>query len=504
METKDFEKLKVIFVPKLGIIGLVESNKGPDTIIYSTDVDSNGNNLLIVSVILRGSSLDMGYEVTGKAKGRLLDEILNTKFQGGYFMVIDGEVVLKESLTDIEAGWHLCDIRYKFGRRYKNDNKSMKTKEIFIPYYLEYVGTYSINWLGGFEGLLFKKVDGSYVFVYNISESRAIHCREFEDDGEFTKTTNNDSLVREVGKVIVSGDFSELEFKLFDGFDAESQSINKTEKDQYLLTILNCLDINFSHKRMVTNEVVENWNYLRELDKAILFELNKSGFLCQEALEERIFNKKGTIGYSELSNKIYEHFKNYHMKDKIGIEHVKCVRDIEDRINFVKLDVKEQSYGGDFDLVGLKEKGDEEYSLVIREVSNSDLTTCKYRSLMEDEKTDFLTKLIDQDTNITSVMIQGNDGKIWQNNETNDVDGYRDYIEDVINKISEGDDDDEECKHEDVECSKDFVCVILDMVDRIKNKLSSVENKIDYDSSRPIMYNLMSISKCLDNLKSKD
>ena len=42
------------------------------------------------------------------------------------------------------------------------------------------------------------------------------------------------------------------------------------------------------------------------------------------------------------------------------------------------------------------------------------------------------------------------------------------------------------------------------MVDRIKNKLSSVENKIDYDSSRPIMYNLMSISKCLDNLKSKD
>lgn len=41
METKEFEKLKVIFVPKLGIIGLVESNKGPDTVIYSTDVDSN-------------------------------------------------------------------------------------------------------------------------------------------------------------------------------------------------------------------------------------------------------------------------------------------------------------------------------------------------------------------------------------------------------------------------------------------------------------------------------
>ena len=65
METKEFEKLKVIFVPKLGIIGLVESNKGPDTVIYSTDVDSNGNNLLIVSVILRGSSFATGHEGLG-------------------------------------------------------------------------------------------------------------------------------------------------------------------------------------------------------------------------------------------------------------------------------------------------------------------------------------------------------------------------------------------------------------------------------------------------------
>lgn len=502
METKEFEKLKVIFVPKLGIIGLVESNKGPDTVIYSTDVDSNGNNLLIVSVILRGSSLDMGYEVTGKAKGRLLDEILNTKFQGGYFMVIDGEVVLKESLTDIEAGWHLCDIRYKFGRRYKNDNKSMKTKEIFIPYYLEYVGTYSINWLLGIEGLLFKKVDGSYVFVYSISGSRAIHCREFEDDNFFTKTTGSD-IVREVGKVIMSGDFSELEFKLFDELDGENQSIGKSEKDQYLVTILNCLDMNFSHKSMITDGVLVDWKSLREIDKVRKSKLNESELCNPIAADRGIFSPSriALYGDSGLSDKIYNHFKNYRMKNKMDIEKVECIRDIEDGIDFVKLDVREKNYGGDFDLVGLKENGDEEYSLIIREVSKSDLNTCKYRSLTNDEKIDFLIKLVDQDTNITSTLIQGNDGKIWENTETNDVDGYRDYIEAVVDKVIDG----EECSlHEDAECSKDFVCVILDMVDRIKNKLSSVENKIDYDSSRPIMYNLMSISKCLDNLKSKD
>lgn len=503
METKEFEKLKVIFVPKLSIIGLVESDKGPDTVIYSTDVDSNGNNLLIVSVILRGSSLDMGYEVTGKAKGRLLDEILNTKFQGGYFMVIDGEVVLKESLTDIEAGWHLCDIRYKFGIRYKDNNKSMKTKEIFIPYYLEYVGTYSINWLLGIEGLLFKKVNGSYVLVYNMGKSRAIRFREFENDRELTKVTNNDSLVRSVGKVIMSGDFSELEFKLFDGLGNEPQSIGESDKDQYLVTILNCLDINFSHKSMITDGVLVDWKSLREIDKVRSNELNGPELCNPIASDGGIFSPSriALYGDSGLSDKIYEHFKNYRMKNKMNIEEVRCIRDIEDGIDFAKLDVREKNYGGDFDLVGLKGNGDEEYSLVIREVSKGDLNTCKYRSLTIDEKIDFLLKLVDQDTNITSTLIQGNDGKIWENTETNDVDGYRDYIEAVVDKVIDG----EECSlHEDAECSKDFVCVILDMVDRIKNKLSSVEDKIDYDSSRPIMYNLMSISKCLDNLKSKE
>lgn len=503
METKEPDSVGVIYIPSVGTVGLVLYDCEESMIILSTNDNLfTGDRILVVNLVVKDSSLERSFYLNCGTRDKLIGDILNDKFTVSYFRKIcGGKLSYEVLLSDPSFDYYLSKDKDFINT--KRRDKNMKTKEIFIPYYLEYVGTYSINWLGGFEGLLFKKMDGSYVFVYNISGSMAIHCREFEDDGAFTKTTNNNSLVREVGKVIMSGDFSELEFKLFDGFDAESQSISESGKDQYLVTILNCLDINFSHKIMVTDEALVNWKYLKEIDKVRSNELNEAELLNPIAADGGIFSvsRIELYGDSGLSDKIYNHFKNYKMKDKMNIEKVECIRDIEDGIDFVKLDVREKNYGGDFDLVGLKGNGDEEYSLVIREVSKSDLNTCKYRNLTNDEKIDFLIKLVDQDTNITSTLIQGNDGKIWENTETNDVDGYRDYIEAVVDKVIDG----EECSlHEDAECSKDFVCVILDTVDRIKNKLSSVEDKIDYDSSRPIMYNLMSISKCLDNLKSKE
>jgi hypothetical protein len=502
METKEPDSVRVIYIPSIGTVGLVLYDcEESMTILSTNDNLFTGDRILVVNLVVKDSSLERSFYLNCGTRDKLISDILNDKFTVSYFRkVCGGKLSYEVLLSDPSFDYYLRKAKYFINT--KRRDKNMKTKEIFIPYYLEYVGTYLINWLGGFEGLLFKKVDGSYVFAYNIGKSRVIHCREFEDDSFFTKTTGSD-LVREVGKVIMSGDFSDIEFKLFNGLEGMNVLVDKSEKDRYLVTILNCLDINFSHKSMVTDEVVENWKFLREIDKVRSNELNEPGLLNPMAVDEGIFsvNRIAIYGDSGLSDKIYEHFKNYKMKDKMNIEKVKCIRDIEDGIDFAKLDVREKNYGGDFDLVGLKGNGDEEYSLVIREVSKNDLNTCKYRSLTNDEKIDFLIKLVDQDTNITSTLIQGNDGKIWENTETNDVDGYRDYIEAVVDKVIDG----EECSlHEDAECSKDFVCVILDMVDRIKNKLSSVENKIDYDSSRPIMYNLMSISKCLDNLKSKD
>ena len=491
METKEFEKLKVVFVPKLGIIGLVGSNKGPDITIYSTEIDSDGNNLLVINVMLCGSSLDGTYEVTRKAKGRLLDEILNSNFKVGSFRVIrDGETVFKESLTDIEAGFHLCNIRYQINRIYKNKNKNMETEKIFIPFYLEYVGTYLINWLCGTEGIVFKKVDGSYAFVYGTGKSRSIRCREFEDDGMFTKSTNNDSLVREVGKVIMSGDFSELDFKLFDGLNGKNQSISESEKDQYLLAILNCLDMNFSHKSMINDEVTNNWGDLRQFDtlRSEYFDSRSSDQLFE--LPKTIW--VGMIN-TRLSNKVYEHFKNYSMKKKIDVSKITCIRDVEDGIDFIKLDVKNRCYGGDFDLVGVEDRFDGGYNLIIREVSEKDLYLCRYRTLSGVEK-EFVYDLIDRIQNVKEVVEQVNSDDLEYTSD--DVDDYSDYIEYVTDHIlrsREGSSQNDE---------GEYVDNILNTLDRIRDNVSGESRElIKSDNYKPIMDYLSYVDRYLAVLK---
>lgn len=500
METKEFENVKVIFVPKLGIIGLVESNKGPDTIIYSTDVDSNGNNLLIVSVILRGSSLDMGYEVTGKAKGRLLDEILNTKFKGGYFMVIDGEVVLKESLNEIEAGWHLCDIRYKFGRRYKDNNKSMKTKEIFIPFYLEYAYCIESELDTDYPIFVFGTADKDYFYVK--CEEDCISCTKsesstdwrdliMEDDGRF------DVELEPLWKMLLNKSFDNINFKLYWGNEDCTNRITKNDKNQFLLAILNCLDMNFSHKSMITDSIPTYWYILKKTDEARFQNQYKEEM--NDNLLERLMCIKG--GY--YSDKIYEHFKNYSMKRELGVGKINGVRDIKDGINFVKLDAVGSQYGGDFDLVGLKEGKDGKYTLVVREVSKDDLSTYKYRNLSCIEKNESLWGIVDgHNINITEVLIQGTTKSgIWEETRTNDVSGYLNtYIDKIFESGSNGGD----CTLGNVKGSREFVDLIIDQLTKLKGKLYRVEDKIDFDNSRPIMYNLMSINKHLDNLNSKN
>lgn len=372
----------------------------------------------------------------------------------------------------------------------------MKTKKIFIPFYSEYVGTYSIDWLGGFVGLLFKKVDGSYVFVYKIKGFREIHCREFDDRKLFLRKCGSNDIVREIAGAILSGDFSELEFKFFDGLDGVNNFLSESEKDQYLIAILNCLDMNFSHKSIITDRVSDLWDELRinDLNRLRFLEDYKNGLTRK--LVFKMYKSLGNAIGGHDSDEVYKHFRDYSMKGKIYLEKIECIRDIEDGINFVKLDVKNQNFGGDFDLIGLKEKDNEEYTLVIREVSKSDLNTCKYRSLMVDEKKDFLTQLIDKDTEITSVLIQGTDGEVWENTETNDVDGYRDYIEDVIYKINE---------YEEDEDDNEFVDKISDALDKLKEEINGDSKEIlTSETHEPIVACLHYIKGYLEVLKKKN
>ena len=94
------------------------------------------------------------------------------------------------------------------------------------------------------------------------------------------------------------------------------------------------------------------------------------------------------------------------MKEKINLDKIEGIRDIDDGIDFVKLPARRRVCGGDFDLIGLKEVENGEYTLVVREVSKSDLNTCRYRSTSYIEKGEYVPILIDQDINIKSILVQ--------------------------------------------------------------------------------------------------
>ena len=382
----------------------------------------------------------------------------------------------------------------------------MKTKKIFIPFYLEYVGTYSISWLGGFVGLLFKKMDGRYVFTYNVKDFKAIHCREFENSERFCKRIENDSLAREIGRILLSNDFSDLEFKLFDGLAGVNENLCESEKDQYLLAILNCLDINFSHKNMIANRVSDLWDELRINDLSRLRFLNDYKNGLTRELVFKMYKSLGNAIGGHDSDEIYKHFKNYSMKEKINFEKIECIRDIEDGINFVKLNVVESGFDGDFDLVGLKDRGNGEFTLVIREITKNDLNSCKYISLSYTEKREFVCQLIDSDTNFTLALIQGRNGNLWENTETNDLDKYMGYIDEVIDVIDAGLENDEESEDgsQDNNPNGSIIDAISDKVKKIKERIEGdCRRYINFDNYSPIVSSLSAINTYLSFLESR-
>lgn len=506
METKEFENVKVVHIPALDILGVIEyeSDDQRTMAIYSTEFNCFGDKELIVTQIVDNENLVYGVDEDRKSK--IINELLERDFSFCVIREAVGRKILSEEndyRKDYLFGMHLRKIR-DFINKNKNNNKSMETKKIFIPFYLEYVGVYSFkHHLERFEGLLFKKVDGTYAFVYKKEGSRSIHCREFAHNILFKECGRDDELVREIGKVIMSGDFSELEFKFFDvSSEGEMEHVLKPHyKNQYLLAILNCLDINFSHKNMITDKVSKLWDRVKSVDTIRFQDLYKNivGIVSDRdlSISDTILEEQGR----DLSEKIHIHFTNYSMKDKINIDNIGCVLDIETGICFAKLIVKERNYGGDFDLVGLKKKGDEEYSLVIREVPKIDFGTFKYRNLTDTEKTDFLIQLIDQDTNITSVLIQGNNGKIWERTETNDVDSYRNYIEAVVDKVLG-------CSNEEAEeerINREFNDDLVKIAELISKKIDEDYRKyITPKDNSLILYYLKTIIDHLKSLEPKD
>jgi hypothetical protein len=196
-----------------------------------------------------------------------------------------------------------------------------------------------------------------------------------------------------------------------------------------------------------------------------------------------------------LSNKIYEHFKNFSMRKKIDVSKITCIHDVEDDIKFIKLDVKNQCYGGDFDLVGVEERNNGGYNLVIREVSEKDLYLCRYRTLSDVDK-DFVYDLIDRIQNVRAVVEQDNDESDFT---SGDVDSYSDYIKYVTDHILSGG------KSYVLNDNGGSVDMILNTLDQLKSEVSGESKEfITRENCKPIMDYLSYVDRYLEVLKGKN
>ena len=508
METEEFENVKVAYIPSIDTLGIVALNGRNVTLVYSTRFSLIDGHTLVVNKISSDETI-LCKEVFGNSKLHLINEILNGKFSScirRYFK--SNSEVSEEKLPKPFIDLYLSTVKNQINKnKNKTNSKSMETKKIFIPFYLEYVGSYIIQRsLGGFEGLLFKKVDNTYVFVYRKDESRTIYCREFGGNELFSRRCERDPLIqRMIWKTIMSWDFSDLEFKFFYWSEDGSREhvLNPYDKNQYLLAILNCIDMNFSHKSIITNRVSNLWGELRENDLSKFRHLEdyKNGLYCE--LGYKMYKSLSDAIGGHDSDEIYKHFRDCSMKEKIDFEKIECIRDIEDRINFVKLNVVESGFDGDFDLVGLKDRGNGEFTLVIREITKSDLNSCRYISLSYEEKCKFVCQLIDSDTNFTLALIQGRNGNLFENTETNDLDKYLGYIEKVIDAGFESDEESED-ESQDNNQNGFIVDAISNKIEKIKERIEGDCRKyINIDSYSPIISSLSAINTYLSFLESR-
>lgn len=99
-------------------------------------------------------------------------------------------------------------------------------------------------------------------------------------------------------------------------------------------------------------------------------------------------------------------------------------------------------------------------------------------------------------------MIQGNNGKIWERTETNDVDSYRNYIEAVVDKVLG-------CNNEETEeerISREFnVNCLVKIAELISKKIDGDYRKyITPKDNSLILYYLETIIRHLKSLEPKD
>lgn len=503
MEIKEFENVKVVYIPELELEGVVEyeSDDKKKMTIYSIEFDICWDKGLSVTEII--DSIVQVHEVTSYRRSEIINEIFNSNFYFCTFRsVVGDELYIKDEYyrADSLVKMHTDKIREFINNNKNNNNKSMETEKIIIPYYLEYVNCVECESDGNPPIFIFGTASSRDYFYITYKED-CVSCTKSESSMGWKKLFAGDDRekfyegLEPLWKMLINKSFDDIDFKLFWSNGNCTDRISKNDKNQFFLAILNCLNMNLSPKNAINDRVTMFWNLAKNNDIR-RFQNPYKGYRKVGLIEQSLW-EQGRY----FSEEVYKHFKNYSMKDKINLNNVECILDIETGISLVKLDVKEQNSCGGFYLVGLKKKFDESYCLVIKEIPNSGLKYNQYSPLNRDEGIDLISELIDRNTNISSVLFIRDSCGTWEKIETNNVNDYIKYIKLLTDKVTNGDNG----ETEEERISREFnVNCLVKIAEGIGKRIDRDRKYITKEDISPILDGLQSTINYLKYIEPKD
>lgn len=186
----------------------------------------------------------------------------------------------------------------------------MELKDRIAPYYLEYRGFYCVGLMDE-DGLVFDKLDGRSLFV-TLNDDGLVSCREFDDESVFMYEVYSDHLEDLVRDRLVNvGDLVDgMKFKLFEEETCIPEDISDEKMNQYIISILNCLDRELSSEDIVWN-IRHIWRDLEECDynryyvERSLTNKDNDKRIGNMLDQFRLYDRRG----KNLSKGLHEYFK---------------------------------------------------------------------------------------------------------------------------------------------------------------------------------------------------
>lgn len=203
----------------------------------------------------------------------------------------------------------------------------MEGRSLFVPFYLEYVGC--INPKTGFEySVVFRSVDMEYLTVnrkdlalyLSCSRSNVLEQTLLDGGCEISKA------IESLRSFILDRYFDGIEFELID-FTGKAYSLFRGVKLRYLSAIFNCINMSFSSKEMITDEVIRLWDQIKEIDISRLknmYENFKRTTICGSDFVR--LNTNLLIKGENCSDEICRHFQERsgniwgHITDNLTID----------------------------------------------------------------------------------------------------------------------------------------------------------------------------------------